>query len=66
MAILRLPMKSKLVRPSNCVMLSLVSQRFRSASSNTTREQKIAVNNEVRMPRIRMIAKPRRASVPIP
>mgnify|MGYP006879620005 CR=1 FL=1 len=40
----RLPMKSIEVADKICIMLSFFKVRVRSAISNTTREQKIAVN----------------------
>ncbi len=65
MAMARLPIKSSEEAPTILIMFSLAIQRFRSAMSNTIREQKMAVNILIRMPRMSVTANPRIWSVPM-
>ena len=46
-------------------MFSFVSQRFRSQISKIKRATKIAVNIDIKIPRIRVTEKPLICSVPI-
>ena len=58
-------MKSIFDLPHQSIMLSEVIQRFRSATSKITRATKMAVNILIKMPRIRVTAKPLSCSLPI-
>ncbi len=61
----RMPMKSIFVPPMIRIMVSLVSQRRRSAMSKITREQKMAVYMLITTPSHKMTAKPLICSVPM-
>ena len=64
-ATVRLPMKSNETGRTHRRIPSCAIHFCRSAMSKITREQKIAVNMHIKMPRIKVTANPRICSVPI-